>query len=114
MPSAEIGNVGALLTWTDYTGMMAAYGIETKALASEGADLKTTFHLEPDAAQLEFLQETIDRLGAEFRELVADGRGTLDPEVWRAGWYSGNRAVELGLADRLGRFQDAVDLARSF
>lgn len=105
-PSADIGNIGAIISWADCDAFWAEMGVTFKALHSEGADLKTTFHLEPNEGQLAFLQESIDEAGRMFREHVAAGRSAagaaLSDEVWRAGWYSGERAGDLGLLDDIG------------
>jgi len=106
-PSAQVGNIGAILSWADCDAFWEGMGVKFKALVSEGADLKATFHLEPDATQIEFLQEGIDEAGRLFREHVAAGRSAaagdvLNDEVWRAGWYSGERAESLGLVDFIG------------
>lgn len=112
-PSATIGNVGAIISWADCDKFWADMGITFKAIVSEGADLKSTFHLEPDETQLAFLQESINAAGEGFRNHVIAGRGnagaTLDPEVFRAGWYSGDRALELGLADAIATRPEARD-----
>lgn len=114
-PSASVGNVGAIISWADCSKFWEDVGIEFKALVSEGADLKSTFHLEPDASQLEFLQDSINEAGAAFREAVTAGRSKagveLSEEVWRAGWYSGKRAGELGLVDAIGDVGEASNLA---
>ena len=111
--SAEIGNIGAILSWADCSAMWEKMGVEFKALVSEGADLKSTFHTDPDDAQLEFLQERINKAGSEFRDAVKAGRGRagaeLDAEVWRAGWYSGYDAGILGLLDSIGSAEEASD-----
>ena len=110
-PSATIGNIGAIISWADCDKFWADMGITFKALVSEGADLKSTFHLEPDETQLEFLQESINSAGEAFRNHVMAGRtnagATLDPEVFRAGWYSGDKALELGLADAIATRTEA-------
>jgi protease-4 len=110
-PSAEVGNIGAIISWADCNAFWEEMGITFKALVSEGADLKSTFHLEPDAAQLAFLQDSINAAGQAFRDHVEAGRSAadmaLDPEVWRAGWYSGDRAERLGLIDGIGSEEDA-------
>lgn len=102
-PSATVGNIGAIISWADCSKFWEDMGITFKALTSEGADLKSTFHLEPDEAQLAFLQASIDEAGAQFRDHVTAGRtaagAELDPEVFRAGWYSGETAWNLGLVD---------------
>jgi len=112
-PSATIGNIGAIISWADCDKFWADMGITFKALVSEGADLKSTFHLEPDETQLEFLQESINSAGEAFRNHVTEGRtnagAMLDPEVFRAGWYSGDRALELGLADAIATRAEARD-----
>jgi ClpP class serine protease len=104
--SAIVGNVGTILSWTDCTEFWRANGIEFKALTSQGADLKSTFHLEPNPEQVAFLQESLNEDGAKFRAHVEAGRAAagaaIDPEVWRAGWYSGETAGRLGLIDGIG------------
>ena len=108
--SAEVGNIGTILSWADCTEFWRENGIEMKALTNEGADLKSTFHLEPDESQLAFLQESINEAGAAFRAHVEASRPNIDAEVFRAGWYSGERAEALGLIDGTGNEQDAKDL----
>ncbi len=116
-PSAEVGNVGAIVSWADCDEFWAMNGITFKALVSDGADLKSTFHLEPDEKQTAFLQDSINAAGARFRDHVATGRQSagadLDPEVWRAGWYSGERAGALGLIDGIGTAENAAEYLKS-
>lgn len=116
-PSASVGNIGAILSWADCDKFWEDMGVTFKALVSEGADLKSTFHLEPNKDQVAFLQESIDEAGAAFRAHVAAGReksgAQLSEEIWRAGWYSGEKAESLGLVQFLGSAQDAVDHLKS-
>lgn len=109
--SATVGNIGTIMSWMDCSEFWKESGIEFKALTSEGADLKSTFHLEPNETQIAFLQEGINEAGRQFREHVATGRekagAELDPEIWRAGWYSGERAGSLGLIDAIGSAEEA-------
>lgn len=111
--SSQVGNIGTILSWQDCTEFWAMNGIEFKALVSEGAELKSTFHLEPNETQLAFLQESVDEAGAIFREFVAAGRtkagAVIDPEIWRAGWYDGEHALQLGLIDAIGTCKNATD-----
>jgi capsid assembly protease len=107
--SASVGNIGTILSWMDCDEFWASQGITMKALTNQGADLKSTFHLEPDETQIEFLQESINEAGAAFRAHVEAYRPGIDSEVFRAGWYSGERAESLGLIDGIGGMQDAYD-----
>lgn len=116
-PSALIGNIGAIISWADCDKFWEDMGVTFKALVSEGADLKSTFHLEPDEAQLAFLQESINESGKAFRDHVSAGRSaagaSLEDEVFRAGWYSGERAGSLGLLDGIGTAADAAEYLKS-
>jgi len=116
-PSAEVGNIGTILTWADDDEFWAMMGIEWKAIVNQGADLKSTFHTTPTEPQLVFLQESINRAGEIFQNFVRVGRekagATLDPEIWRAGWYSGEKAGSLGLIDDIGDEEEAKQLLLS-
>jgi ClpP class serine protease len=58
-----------------------------------------------------FLQASVDEAGRQFREHVTMGRAsagvTLNDEVWRAGWYSGETAMDLGLIDGVATLDEA-------
>lgn len=107
-PSAMIGNIGTILSWADADKYWEMMGVEWKALVNKGADLKSTFHLEPDEVQLKFLQDSINESGAQFQAHVLKHRPTINPEVWRAGWYSGETAGDLGLSDAMATFDQAL------
>lgn len=115
-PSAIVGNIGAIISWADCSAFWEGMGIEFKALVSEGADLKSTLHLEPTETQAEFLQDSINEAGSAFREHVAKGRAAagadLNPEIWRAGWYSGKKAGDLGLINAMGSKADAITMLK--
>jgi ClpP class serine protease len=98
--TAMVGNIGTIISWTDYTAFDERMGIAEKALTNEGATLKSTFHMEPNEEQLAFLQETINQHGKAFADFVLSKRG-VDMEVFKAGWYSGQKALDLRLVDNL-------------
>ena len=108
LPSAEVGNIGVILTWADCTEFWKEAGVEFKALVNTGADLKSTFHLEPDETQTEFLQEQLNAMGEEFASWVKMNRPMVSQEVFRAGWYHDTKAEELGLIDGTGRIEEAI------
>jgi len=109
--SAIVGNIGTILSWADCSEFWQKWGVNFKAIVSQGADLKSTFHLEPDETQMAFLQASVDEAGRQFREHVTMGRAsagvTLNDEVWRAGWYSGETAMDLGLIDGVASLDEA-------
>jgi ClpP class serine protease len=112
--SALMGNIGTILSWADCSEFWKKWGVEMKAITSEGASLKSTFHLEPNEEQLAFLQESVNEAGKQFRDHVIAGRAAADKElsdeVWKAGWYAGEKAGSLGLIDGIGTYADAYQI----
>jgi ClpP class serine protease len=69
--------------------------------------------VEPDQTQLAFLQAKIDEMGGQFRQWVQGNRAKIDPEVFRAGWYSGKQAESLGLVNAISNYTDAISKIRA-
>ncbi len=101
-PSAISGNIGTIMAWTDANDAMTAQGVKSVAITNDGADLKSIGKGELTASQTEFLQEQVNEMGADFKAQVLSTRPNVDPEVFRAGWYSGDKAKALGLIDQIG------------
>jgi ClpP class serine protease len=59
------------------------------------------------------LQDSIDEAGTAFKNHVLSNREGIDPEVFKAGWYKGERALELGLIDKVGTIEDAKEILRA-
>lgn len=100
--SAEIGNIGAILPWTDKDKMWDLVGIKFNPIFNDGADLKSTGKgpsLTGD--QRNFLQDSINQKAELFHKHISDYRA-VDDEVFRAGWYAGQKAIDLGLVDYTG------------
>lgn len=108
--SAIVGNIGVIKPWVDKTKLWDLEGLDFQPLTNEGADLKSTGHGPSiSETQREFLQDGINATAALFHEHVLLGRENIKSEVWRAGWYSGQRALELGLIDSIGSRDDAMN-----
>jgi len=108
-PSSDVGNIGTVLAWLDDAQFLESMGFETNVITNEGADLKGTFRDSPMTdAQREFLQDETNRIGEEFHDHVLENRPFVDDEVFRAGWYHGVRAGELGLIDATGYYDEVV------
>ena len=86
---------------------MAAMGLSQEVITNEQADLKGTFRDSPmTAEQRQFLQEEVNAMGKQFKQHV-EAQRDVDPEVFRAGWYSGERAQDLGLIDAISSYDYA-------
>jgi len=113
-PSASVGNIGTILVYNDASKLMANMGVEVHAITNKGADLKSTMHKMPlSDDQKEFLQESINDAGESFKQHVLSNRPDIDHEVFKAGWYKGDKAVELGLVDQIGTLEDAKQILRA-
>jgi ClpP class serine protease len=110
--SSTNGNIGAIMAYADSSRYLDSLGVEIKTFTSEGADLKSIgYGSSLTEAQTEFLQESINEAGKEFRDFVLESRPDVDPLVFRAGWYGGEKSLELGLIDSVGDEDDAYEYA---
>ena len=106
-PSAEVGNIGTVLAWWNDSKLLEEIGLSMEVITNEGADLKGTFRDNPmSESQREFLQQEVNAAGQDFQDHVSSNRD-VDAEVFRAGWYSGEKAQSLGLVDAIGSFDEA-------
>lgn len=107
--SATIGNIGVILPWVDSSKLWEIEGYDFQPITSEGADLKSTMH-GPSITenQRAFLQEDVNKMGEMFRDHVLTHRPQIDFEVFRAGWYGGDKALELGLVDMVGTLTETL------
>ena len=106
-PSASVGSIGVLIPWVDKSARWQAFGLDYRPIISEGADLKGAGYgpsLTDD--QIEHLQQEVDDLGQAFRAHIETNRA-VDPEVFRAGSYRGERALAMGLIDAVGTEDEA-------
>lgn len=100
---AAAGSIGTRMTMFDYTKMMEQAGYTAHEFQATGADLKATgspYHV-PTDAEKEFIQQGIDQCNERFQNHVLAARPDIDLEVFRAGHYEGEHAVDLGLVDLL-------------
>jgi ClpP class serine protease len=109
-PSGTVGSVGTMLTVCDETKANALLGLRVEVLAS-GVQ-KTDGH--PDVpltnAALGRMRERMMTLNSLFVAQVADAR-RMTPEAvlaLEAGVFLGQRALEVGLADRLAGLEETI------
>lgn len=97
------GSIGAMLSFDDDTEKKEKEGIETKKIISSVSPLKNS-----DSE----LQSLVDSLGNIFVENVARNRGTTTENVksnyGKGGLFVGQEAVNAGLADKVGTFEEVL------
>lgn len=107
--SADVGSIGVLMPWVDQTRLWDQLGIRYDPIVSSGDSLKTTGGGPSlTTEQRIFLQAQVDQVAANFRGAVSTYR-SVDYTELKAGWYSGNRALDLNLIDKIGSQQDAMN-----
>jgi len=115
-PASITGSVGVVVQTVSFTGTMKLLGIRSEAIAS--GKLKTMGSPLKDMTdqEREVFRSIVNQFFDRFVEVVAAGR-KLSPEKVQeladGRVYTGTQAAELGLVDRLGFLQDAIDQAKA-
>jgi protease-4 len=101
-----VGSIGVLMDGFGFTGLMDKVGVERRLLtAGENKGFLDPFSpmSEPQRAHA---QQMLDQIHAQFIEVVKSGRGDRlkvnTPGLFSGLFWSGQQAIELGLADQLG------------
>jgi signal peptide peptidase SppA len=102
--SSIVGSIGVLFSGFGFTQLIEKIGVERRVhTAGKSKAMLDPFRPEKaeDVARLMSLQEDVH---AGFIALVKSRRPSLrdDPDLFTGAFWSGSRAVELGLADRVG------------
>ncbi len=100
-----IGSIGVLMDGFGFTGTMEKLGIERRLLIS--GDNKG--FLDPfsplNPAQKDYAQKMINEIHHQFIQVVRQGRGKRlkeTPDMFSGLVWTGQKSIELGLADALG------------
>jgi protease IV len=115
-PTSVVGSIGVIFESFDFEDTLDKLGVRSDAIKSAPLkDMASPYrHLTPEARAV--MQGMVDEYFARFKNIVATNRGIKDAAtvelVTDGRVFSGQRAVELGLADQTGRLNDAIDLAR--
>ena len=115
------GSVGVIIGALNYADLFARYGLESEIYKS--GELKDLLHggRKRTEVERELVQGLIDANFRAFAQIVADGRESygdaehvLEAEFADGRVLTGQQALEAGLLDELGYFDDAVAKAREF
>jgi protease-4 len=120
-----VGSIGVLMEGFGFVGLMDKLGIERRLLtAGENKGFLDPFSPQTDRHR-QHAQEMLDQVHRQFIDVVKTGRGKRlkdTPELFSGLFWTGQQAVELGLADQLGNLdfvarevikaEDLVDYTR--
>ncbi len=120
-----VGSIGVLMDGFGFTGAMDKLGVERRLLTAG----KNKGFLDPfspmSEEQREFAHQMLAQIHTQFINVVKKGRGERlheTPETFSGLFWTGEQAVEMGLADKLGSLdyvarevvqaEDVVDYTR--
>ncbi len=100
-----VGSIGVLMNGFGFTGAMEKLGIERRLLtAGENKGFLDPFSpLNPQ--QVKYAKEMLEDVHQQFIQVVQQGRGKRlknSPEIFSGIVWTGQKSIELGLADALG------------
>jgi protease-4 len=112
LPGTITGSIGVIFSVNDFDGLMKKVGFKNEAIKSgKFKDIGSPMRdMTPEERKL--LQGLIDDSYEQFVAAVADGRKmTVDKVKLLADGriFTGRQAKDIGLVDRLGDLQDALD-----
>jgi len=110
-PGTITGSIGVIMSFPNYEGLMEKVGVSSVVIKSgKFKDIGSATRPFDDAERI-LMQSLIDDVHSQFVEAVSLGR-ELPADVVRGfsdgRIFSGRQALELGLIDELGGFQDAL------
>jgi protease IV len=100
-----VGSIGVLMDGFGFNGTMEKLGIERRLVAA-GSNKSFMDPFSPkNAEQEKFAKQMADEIHQQFISVVKAGRGTRlkdSPEVFSGLVWTGEKSVQMGLADELG------------
>ena len=103
--ASVVGSIGVLMDGFGFTGLMDKLGVERRLMtAGENKGFLDPFSPQSER-QRAFSQAMLDQIHRQFIEAVKAGRGKRlkeTPETFSGLFWTGQQAIDMGLADQLG------------
>ena len=103
-----VGSIGVLMNGFGFTGLMEKLGIERRLVtAGENKGMLDPFSPE-DPKDTEHVKKLMGEIHQQFISVVREGRGKRlkdSPEIFSGLIWTGERSVDLGLADGFGSLE---------
>jgi protease-4 len=113
-PGTITGSIGVIMQFSNFEELLKKIGIKGIVIKSgEHKDIGSPFR-EMTPEEKKIMQDTLDNVHQQFIQAVAKGRN-LDPAkvipIADGRIMTGEQAQQLGLVDKMGNLQDAIDEA---
>ncbi len=103
--ASVVGSIGVLMDGFGFTGLMEKVGVERRLMtAGENKGFMDPFSPQTEKQRV-FAQAMLDQIHQQFIGVVKAGRGNRlkeTPEMFSGLFWTGQQAIDLGLADQLG------------
>ncbi|MET0310887.1 MAG: S49 family peptidase [Burkholderiaceae bacterium] len=100
-----VGSIGVLMDGFGFTGLMEKLGVERRLMtAGENKGFLDPFSPQTEK-QRAYAQAMLDQIHKQFIDVVKAGRGQRlkeSPDTFSGLFWTGQQAVEMGLADQVG------------
>lgn len=105
-PSSLVGSIGVIMPNYGVNGLMQKLGVEDRTMTSGENKALLSMTQPVDATQKAHVQGVLDNVHQHFIDAVKVGRGaklkSQDPAIFSGLFWTGDQAVKLGIADRVG------------
>jgi len=116
-PSSVTGSIGLFYGKADLSGLLSKLGVGVTVVKEGGERVDMdSWHRPYTEEEIAFLQKQVEHFYNIFLSRVSAGRGMTKKEVdaiGRGRVWSGTRALDKGLVDRIGGLPTAIDRARA-
>jgi protease-4 len=103
--ASVVGSIGVLMDGFGFTGLMDKLGVERRLMtAGENKGFLDPFSPQTEKQRV-FAQTMLDQIHQQFIDVVKKGRGERlkeTPETFSGLFWTGQQAIDRGLADQLG------------
>ncbi len=115
-PGTTTGSIGVIAEFANFKELIRKIGIQVQTVKSGTFKDTGSPHRELTSEEKRYLQEWVDDAYQQFVEVVVRERGLPLEKVKALAdgrVFTGRKALELGLIDLLGDYEDAIQLAAS-
>jgi len=113
-PSTITGSIGVIATFGSFKKALDKIGVDFNIIATGPYKASGSEFKEMTEEERDYLQSLLDDLFGQFVEAISTARG-IDTqtmlEIADGRAFTGRQALELGLIDRIGTLDDALDAA---
>jgi protease-4 len=113
-PGSTVGSIGVIISVANIEELLSKVGVEFTTLTQGEFKDAGSMYRSLTATETAMLNEQMSLIQDQFVADVASGRGMSEADVRElaTGWaWLGSEALELGLVDSIGNYNDAVDRA---